>query len=441
MVHFWPKHLHGEAERLVMPQSLEQLSMAAVRACHLNEGFVRPAYDDFCFSGIPGFIEHTLTGSTNLRCFPQEVLSAVGRFDHVVFVFFDAFGWESFQRFRDSSPFLEAIDRDGIVMQTTSQFPSTTAAHVITAQSGQAAFEHQVCGWEYYEPNVGKMIKPLPFSFCDQPSRDSLLRAGFSPEQVLPSSNFIPNLMRKGVSVRFHGPEAFYPSSFGKQYAPVESLRGFASLAEGVDAVLKTFSAKPVRSYQMLYHDAYDVVCHGSGVGSSLADTVAQKTLKDLERLLSLRGNPRTLLLVSADHGQIKEHDDGAVAINHVMPTLEDLLKRDLVGSPIFFSGGKRHLCLHPRSECEDFVVHELRAKLAGAADVLTLDQMFQAGLLGPFEASPSFVERLGSVAVLPKPGFSVYWDKPGFGRGDPSSHGGVSPQEMETPLLLMRLG
>jgi hypothetical protein len=358
-----------------------------------------------------------------------------------VFVFFDAFGWESFERFRDSSPFLKALDRDGIVMQTTAQFPSTTAAHVTTAQSGQAAFEHQICGWEYYEPNVGRMIKPLPFSFCKHAQRDSLLQAGFSPEQVLPASILIPNLMRQGVSVRFHGPEAFYPSSFGKHYAPSEMIRGFPSFADGVDDVLKTLKSQPEKSYQMLYHDAYDVVCHLRGVGSSEADAVAHAILTDLERLLAAKGLPRTLLILSADHGQISDRADGKIAINHVMPSLEGLLKRDRDGAPIYFSGGKRHLCLHPRTECEGFVVDELRGALAGAADVLTQQEMFQAGLLGPDKPPASYIERLGSVAVLPKPGYSVYWDKPAFGCGDLSSHGGVSPQEMETPLILMQLG
>ncbi len=424
-----------------MPSTLEQLSMASVRACHLREGFVRPAYESFCFSGIPGLVEQTLTGATGLRSLPPQVLQTVGRFDHVVFVFFDAFGWESFERFRDSSTFLKALDRDGIVMQTTAQFPSTTAAHVTTAQSGQAAFEHQVCGWEYYEPNIGRMIKPLPFSFCNHAPRDSLLQAGFAPEQVLPAPILIPNLIQQGVSVRFHGPEAFYPSSFGRHYAPAEAIRGFPSLVDGVDDVLQTLGSQPPKSYQMLYHDAYDVVCHLRGVGSSEADTVAHAILKDLERLLAAKGLPRTLLILSADHGQISDREGGKIAINHVMPTLEGLLKHDRDGSPIYFSGGKRHLCLHPRPECEDFVVDELRTALAGAADVLTLQEMFQAGLLGPDKPPASYIERLGSVAVLPKPGYSVYWDKPAFGCGDLSSHGGVSPQEMETPLILMQLG
>lgn len=77
-----------------------------------------------------------------------------------------------------------------------------------------------------------------------------------------------------------------------------------------------------------------------------------------------------------------------------------------------------------------------------GAAWVLNVDQMIERGLLGPLAVSAEYLERLGRVMVLPYPGHSVYWDKPPyFGYGDISNHGGVSPQEMEIPIMMLSLG
>ena len=147
------------------PKSFEDVSSAAVRACTISSEIVRAAYDSFCFAHLPGFRESVLFGETSRISFPKELQSAVGRFDHVVFFFFDAFGWRSFERFRESSPFLRAVDQRGLVLKTTSQFPSTTAVHVTTEVTGRPFFEHAVCGWDYFEPKVGRMIKPLRFSF------------------------------------------------------------------------------------------------------------------------------------------------------------------------------------------------------------------------------------------------------------------------------------
>jgi hypothetical protein len=182
-------------------------------------------------------------------------------------------------------------------------------------------------------------------------------------------------------------------------------------------------------------------VCHSHGVGANLSDRVARQILGELEAILRFAGLPKTLLVISADHGQIMDKPDGAIPINRLVPGLEGMLKRDSTGEPIYFSGGQRHLCLHPRLECEHALLHELKAKLNGAASVLTADEMFKVGMLGPNPPKASYLERLGSIAILPQPGYSVFWDKPQFANREPSHHGGVSPQEMETPLLLLPLG
>ena len=48
----------------------------------------------------------------------------------MVLFFVDAFGWRFFAPRAESYPFLADIGRQGAVAQLTSQFPSTTAAHV-----------------------------------------------------------------------------------------------------------------------------------------------------------------------------------------------------------------------------------------------------------------------------------------------------------------------
>jgi hypothetical protein len=425
-----------------MPQSLENISFQSVQECHIDKGFVRPAYGGFCFSGLPGFIEQTLLGSTTLQALPREVSRQVGRFDHVVFVFLDAFGWESFERFRDSSALLQHFDRNGLVLQTTSQFPSTTAAHVTTACSGLPAFEHEVCGWDYFHPTVGRMIKPLKFALSNQPMGDSLISLGFRAEDVLPQSVFLPNLMQHEVFVRSHGPAEFYPSTFNTHFFPNGEIRGFSKLDQAVSDLCEVTASGVSQSYQMLYIDEYDLICHDFGVGANESDAKAMEILRQLEEIICFPHPERTLLIISADHGQITDKPDGGIAINRLIPGLEEMLKRDRDGEPIYFSGGQRHLCLHPRAECEASLLHELRQKLSGAASVLTVEEMFNAGLLGPQAPQPSYIECLGSIGILPYPGYSVYWDKGNlFKYQHRSKHGGVSPQEMITPLLLLPLG
>jgi hypothetical protein len=427
--------------QLRLPTNLERLSTAAVDACKFGPGFVRPAYENFCFSRLPGFFEHTLLGSTERANFPQAVLSAIERFDHIIFVFVDAFGWQTFERFRDSAPFLREVDRHGAVLKTTSQFPSTTATHVTTAFTGLAAYEHEICGFDYFEPRVGRMIRPLRFAFSDE-NPDSLRTAGYSPAEVLPDSLMIPRLRSNDVMLRFFGPEAFFPSSFNSNYAPSEVLQGFDSFSHGIERARFMVGGSPRTSYQSVYTETYDSTCHKWGVAADQSDQAARDILRALERFLQWSGLPRTLLVISADHGHISDIQGGGIPINKVVPDITSMLKRDVRGSPIRFSGGLRHLCLHPRPECEQHLLGLLRERLAGAATVMTVPELEHAGLLGPGKVKDSFISRLGTIGILPHAGYSVYWDEaPRFTYGDRSHHGGASAQEMETPLLLLPLG
>ena len=421
--------------------SLEARSISAVDACRFGDGFVRPAYEGFCFSNLPGLFEKLIFGSTAKSSFPKEVSDKLGVYEHVIFAFVDAFGWESFERFRDTSRFLKAVDRDGIVIKSTSQFPSTTAAHVSTILSGLPVYDHGVCGWDYYEPRVGRMVKPLVYSFSEDKDPDTLRKAGFSPELVLPRGHFLSNLRARDVHVELHGPAAYYPSPFNLRYSPINSVYGYSSLREGVARICESLMAKPGRSYHTLYADKYDSACHEFGVGAPQSDAVATEILRSLGTFLNRSFPLRSLLIVSADHGQIATPAGQKIAVNTLLPGIEKLLKLDIRGEPIRFSGGKRYLFLHPKDEHRESIVQELRSKLHGAATVMTLPELGAAGLLGPGPLKESFAERLGSVGILPHTGYSVHWyEPPMFDDKGLSGHGGLSPQEMETPVLFLPL-
>ncbi len=427
-----------------MAASLQAASIAAVDACRFGPGFVRPAYDSFCFSHLPGFFEETLTGASRRPSLPPSVTSALGRFDHVLFVFFDAFGWESLERFRGSSALLRRVEADGVIMKATSQFPSTTAAHVTTIMSGNTAYQHEVCGWNYYEPRVGRMIRPLTFSFSGDKDAGTLASAGFSPEGVLPPGGFFDDLSRAGIDVELHGPAAFFPSPYGVRYAAPHLFHGYRSLEEGISKVATSMRLAQKPSYHFLYTDEYDVVCHRLGVGANESDAVAKKVLQDLASLTVGRFPPRTALVISADHGQIFDKPGQRIPINRVIPDLATYLKRDALGQPIRFSGGRHHLFLHAEESTHAHVLGELRAKLSGVAEVMTLNELSVAGFLGPTPIASSYAERLGSIAILPHAHYAVYWEEPPaftFEESEPSTHGGATWQEMEVPLLILPLG
>ena len=86
----------------------------------LSNHFIKPRYDAGGFAGIPQRIRDHF---------------ASGQYDAVVLFLVDGLGWRFIERFQDA-PFIKRLSRDGIVEKLTSQFPSTTAAHVTTIHTG-----------------------------------------------------------------------------------------------------------------------------------------------------------------------------------------------------------------------------------------------------------------------------------------------------------------
>ena len=70
------------------------------------------------------------------------------------------------------------------------------------------------------------------------------------------------------------------------------------------------------------------------------------------------------------------------------------------------------------------------------------MDALIEQGYFGTTAVSDQFRARVGNLVVLPYAGESVYWLGDGrFKQKYYGNHGGLTPQEMEIPFLLLSLG
>src|SRR5574338_1411772 len=155
----------------------------------MNPGFVKPRYDAGGFAGIPNRIREAF---------------ASGNYDAVVLFLIDGFGWRFFERFQDA-PFIQRIAKHGNIEKITSQFPSTTAAHLTTIHTGLPVGVSGVYEWYYYEPQLDQIIAPLLFSHAGTRERDTLKATGIQPEFLYPRGIFYPELKKMGVDPYIFG--------------------------------------------------------------------------------------------------------------------------------------------------------------------------------------------------------------------------------------------
>jgi hypothetical protein len=386
-----------------------------------------PEHGRRCFDQLPATIECLLTGATTGSALDEPLLRE--HFERVALVYLDAFGWTFLERQHDHS-LLGRVRSDGLVAQLTSQFPSTTTAHVTTIHSGLPVAEHGLYEWHLLEPTLNRLITPLPFCFAGEREHETLAGV-LDPEDVFPEESLYARLAANGIRSSVAQPAAFAHGSPNQVLLRGADVLPFSTPEQGLAAAAAALATTEV-AYALVYLDGVDELMHGVGPDGPVTDLAFAEAMTLIERAPF---PPGTLVLLTADHGMSPVDPERTVYVNHVWPDLAAHLETGADGKPLAPAGSCRDLFLHVQDGHIDEVRERLGDRLDGIADVVTAQTLIDAGAFA--EPSTRLQARLGDVVVLPHYGDAVFWDEPGrFVQDLHGQHGGLSPQEMEIPLL-----
>jgi predicted AlkP superfamily pyrophosphatase or phosphodiesterase len=416
-------------------------SIRAVDSARIAPHMLRPLYDSYCFSRIPHTVVGLLTGEPTPGL-PRDVLPGLPeQVDKVILLFVDAFGWRFFERYTRYYPFLKRFDTHGVVSKLTTQFPSTTAVHTTTIHTGLTVGESGVIEWFYYEPLVDRIITPLLFSFQTDRERNTLAQAGIQPQQIYPTTSIYQQLAAHGVPAKVYGHMAYTPSPFGDAVMQGATLVPYRTITEAMVRLTDDVINDQGKGYYYLYFDAIDAMGHLYGPSSRHWDAEVDTFLNALEAVLhgTLDGRAKnTLLLVTADHGQIEVSPAYITYLNTLPRSVMPFVCKNSAGTPLIPAGSARDMFLYIDKRHLDEAENTLRQQLADRADVYRTDALIAMGMFGPV-ISDAFRRRAGNLMVLPHPYEQVWIQEKDRGekifRGH---HGGATPQEMETILLAL---
>lgn len=391
--------------------------------------FVKPRYDSGGFASLPQRISDLVTAN---------------RYEAVVLFLIDGFGWRFFEKFQQS-PFFEQVARLGTVGKLTSQFPSTTSAHITTIHTGMPVGEHGIFEWYYYEPTLDAVIAPLLFSFAGTPERDTLKAAGVKPRSLFPFQPIYRGLKKKNVTSTIFQAREYTPSTYSESAFAGATTRGFKSLTESLVNLSEALAKSAPPSYFFLYYDKVDSISHEYGPESPQTIAEIQTLLLIMEHIfLKAMSNSKKkiLFLMTADHGQSEVDPKTTIYINRdpAFAGVEKFMKTDRQGGLIVPAGSARDFFLYTRDEAVDEAQAFLASRLEGRAEVRKVADMMAEGYFGPV-VSTTFRSRVGNLVILPYRGESVWWyEKDKFEQRFLGHHGGLTIQEMEIPLLMWEM-
>lgn len=422
---------------------INQDSVQAVAEARLNRGCLKPLYDDYGFARIPGLVRTLLTDERGDGSHGRLLGPLHDRYDIVVLLLIDAFGWRFVEHYAGRDPFLERVFAEGMVTKLTSQFPSTTAAHVTTIHTGLPVGASGVFEWFYYEPLVDQLIAPLMYSYAGDKANDTLRASGVSPEQLYPTTTLYQALERHGVRSYLFQHRSYAYSPYSQVVSEGATTVPYATLAEALVNLARHVEAQRERAYYCLYFDAIDAVCHRYGPDSPQLAAEIELFLTAMERIFlrSLAGSRRRVLyLMTADHGQIGIDPATTVYLNRACPEIGRFFRANRAGKLLVPGGSPRDMFLYVHDDRLEEARELLQRQLEGVAEVHRIADLIAHGYFGTTHPSEQLLGRIGNLVVLPYEGESVWWYEQGrFEQNFYGSHGGLTRDEMETQLLAWR--
>lgn len=389
----------------------------------MRPDFIKPRYDSGGFAGIPDRIKDSF---------------ASDKYDAVILFLVDGFGWRFFERFQDA-PFIKRFSKNGNIEKLTSQFPSTTAAHLTTIHTGWNVGQSGVYEWYYYEPQLDAIISPLLFSYAGSEYRENLRSTGIHPQLLYPRGHLYPELIKMGVKPHVFGMREYTPSTYSNTVMAGAELHPFKTLSEAFVNLGSLLEEEPSKTYIYLYFDKIDALCHEYGPTSLQAETEIETFLLIVEHYFEriLKGKKRILFLMTADHG-VSEVDPNTTIYLNTAPAFkgfERYIETNRRGQLLVPAGSARDMFLYIKDSMLEDARDFLAKRLEGKADVMNTESLIAEGYFGN-EVSPRFRERAGNLVILPYRYESVWWyEKNKFEMRFYGHHGGLTPQEMETVL------
>ncbi|MBI2307067.1 MAG: alkaline phosphatase family protein [Rhodocyclales bacterium] len=317
--------------------------------------------------------------------------------------------------------------REHAGMRLSSVFPSTTAAAIPTFMTGLPPARHALTGWHMWLEEQQAVTAILPLTprvgqpFAETPAQ---LTAKLFDHQPLYPGMHRPAWVLSPREIAFSPFNTFH--SRGADTLAYADLDGLMQTLSGLVRV-------PGKKFIYAYWPLLDSVAHRFGTDSKEARATLAAFCTAFDALLETLPGSDTALLVTADHGFIDSPERRLVLLDD-HPELAALLARPLCGEQ------RVAWCYLKPGAAGDFQRYVARY-LAESAEAVPCAQLIDDGWFGPGPAHPRLASRIGDFALIMRDNWTIKDWLPGERRHALIGvHGGVSADEMEVPLVSIRV-
>lgn len=390
----------------------------------MTNDFIFPEYNGKNFINIINSIKHNFGINDGITLENKKIKKILLNKEKVVFILVDAFGWKFYKSVREDSKFFKEIRKRGIEEKITSQFPSTTTAHVTSVITGKDVSTHGFFEWFTYDSKINEVFTPFLFDYEGK-------------EEILPKDNLFKELKENGVCSTIITPNYINNSYYSRELFKDGKVKGYDSVEEMFDILLQGIKKDKGKNFYYIYYPQIDSIGHEYGMSSYKAYFEINNFIKALDNFYNNvldKGVNEGIFILSADHGQMEIKD--RIYLNELIPNIEEYMLKDSKGRSIVPVGYNRDMFLYIKKEFETYVYELLKEKFKDKGEIYLVKDLIDKGVF--INPSETFLSRMGNIIIIPYDGYGVWWFEKGkYEISLKGSHGGLTKDEMEIPLLI----
>lgn len=344
------------------------------------------------------------------------------KYKNIALVVIDGLGYDFIKKYGKGT-FLDNNIRDKI----TSVFPSATSCAITALSSGDSTQQHALTGWFTYFKEAGILSIPLPFA--TRQGWMPLNKCGIDIVDLIQLKSF--NSKLKNVEKVTITKKDFANSEFTKLSLSPSKIISYNTMNQFFNELKKNIKVENKKKYIFAYWPEFDMIEHQYGPDSKQAKKHYEELNKKFETLKKSLNND-TLLIITADHGQIQSPKNRMIDINK-HKDLVDCLSMPLSGD------GRVKYCYLKVSKEKQFLKY-LKKNLKEVCEVHKSTDLIKKGYFGLGEENPNLQDRIGDYTLIMKDNYlledSLLNKKTTFEKGN---HGALSSEEMYVPIILLK--
>lgn len=346
----------------------------------------------------------TYYGLNTIHASLHELKDALNKdYSHVALIVLDGFGMNLINRLDD-----RALLKRNTVTSLTSTFPSTTVAATTALLTGETPYESGHIGWFQY-------VKPFGIHYTVFMQEDF-----YFPSRAIPD-NLKARFTRESIFTKIGNKRDDIKT---KEFFPFPvNQKGFKTLGAGLKE-LREFQENKDKTLSYVYSIDPDITEHVEGTMSDKTRKVIQNLNDALDGYMKTAPE-NTLVIVTADHG------------------LTDVKPMKLFDDLEFVSTFKAYPAFEPRAttfyikDDEKAMFESMFDKKYGDYfELFTKEAFMQSGFLGFGTKHQLIDESMGDYMAIAK---DHYYFELSDHKTHVAHHAGLSQEEMEVPLILLK--